>query len=301
MFKNLFKLGGLSLVFIGFPLSFNANDLTIIAGPQMDREDCHSMTVSFPKEGEGYLYLTDYNSINIYDANLNQVATFADDDYTRYDNWVIFEISNTKCPVMGDYSLCVSQCLFNDDSEFETLAYGGYIQVEPYTTEEFNEETQSFEEVTGYHNIFVRTSLKLMQSNGNCLAEIPLNSNVYDYHEKVIMLNDNIYIVLFDDNITYWYLWNKQQTSLNKVAELPTFQAFPNPVIHGEKFNIVLPENINGESTIAIYNMKGGLISVMQVDCSTVYVDTNNLSVGHYIYAVTNNGRQIVNGHLIVK
>ncbi len=277
--EKIYKIASVCLVFLAIATTAIADSFTAI--PDLNLTPGH--TVAFVKEGQGYMLLTkrldDGRDYLIYDKDLQQVANVFYPN-SENDSWSIYaptlRVSN-GAEYMDD-NFYFSQTLFNDDEEFE------------YVMKVYK---------SGSYEL---SMLRLMQTNGNCLAEISLADYSWANLDYIFLLGDQMYFVINDDNGYYWYRWEKDSSSLKMVSKtISNAIGRPNPVHRGEPFTIQLGADAEGTSAAAIYDVRGGLATTAQGEGSSLTVDTSVLAPGHYVYRVSTNGKEVSTGKLIVR
>lgn len=273
-------------VFTAFPaLADNDGILTPVANIGDDFS-----LVAYCQDGEDYLVAESTqthpyaDTYNIYNSSLQQVYSITD-----YVKTVSFLNTANHAYQNEDESFYFSQTLLNDDAEFEYLVEknkvidnGGYAYTSTY-------------------------GFKIMQTNGNCLADItyPDNSNIES--PMFIKLKDKIYLSISYGSGTYTtqlYEVDRKGSSnvLKLVSEKEMTSGYPNPVKRGETYTIYREKCDMSDAVVNVLSTDGSLVgSFTTGDNKQATVDTSAMNSGLYLYNVVRKNKLIASGRFIIE
>ncbi len=165
--------------------------------------------------------------------------------------------------------------------------------------------------------------IKIMQTNGNCIAEVKLPEenitivglgNAIRYlipaDINVFVIDENIYIhVSWGEESTggtsYIFKYNKENAGVTLVSASsePSQAAYPNPVKAGQPLNIRCKQGI-GNAVVNITGLNGTLVKSLNATTSaggTLSIPTDGLAGGIYLYTVLARNRVVTSGKLVVE
>lgn len=222
---------------------------------------------------ENYDYDTGTNTetsiFTIYDFDFNIVKTISmksyhDMEYVNWDN-----------PHFDNQNIAITQTLFNDDENFEYIAYIG---------EEGNRR------------------VAICSEDGTVLYTFPENTHV---GHSVITMNGKHYITTYDPNEDYdkrvvsYYRIDKQTTSIKKVAEIKGAQI---NTANGS-VNIALQNQSSGNSEVIITNINGQVVKLVEIPTGVKDIDINTtgMQCGIYNFTITEGNKILESGKIAVK
>ena len=202
-----------------------------------------------------------------------------------------------------------TQKLFNDDSELEYFAFDCKV-------------TSDGDPVVG-GMVLTFDGIKIMQTNGNCIAEVKLPEenitivglgNAIRYlipaDINVFVIDENIYIhVSWGEKSTggtsYIFKYNKENAGVTLVSASsePSQAAYPNPVKAGQPLNIRCKQGICN-AVVNITGLNGTLVKSLNATTSaggTLSIPTDGLAGGIYLYTVLSRNRVVTSGKLVVE
>ncbi len=245
---------------------------------------------------------------HIYDSNFKEIYTINSEliDNVFYNIPCFMDLvdpRNNKYQFATSYGT-FTQKLFNDDDEFEYFAVDGKV-------------TSDGDPLLG-GMILTCGGFKIMQTNGNCIAEVKLpetystigtlDGNVREQVRvafSVFVLDGNIYVVVWWNNTNYLYKYNKENAGVTLVtaSSEPSQAAYPNPVKAGQPLNIRCKQGI-GNAVVNITGLNGTLVKSLNATTSaggTLSIPTDVLAGGIYLYTVLSRNRVVTSGKLVVE
>lgn len=262
-------------------------------------------TYNIPYCTDKYFVIDDCNGImHVYDNSLNEVYTVKSElvgDVFVNVHWYFFLVDCDK-PEYSYYSFPFTQKLFNDDNELEYFAFDCEVTLDGVPEHQYN-----------YYK-YIYDGFKIMQTNGNCIAEVKLPeiSELSSGGEircpadfGVTVIDGNIYVVVWWNNTNYLYKYNKENAGVTLVSASsePSQAAYPNPVKAGQPLNIRCKQGI-GNAVVNITGLNGTLVKSLNATTSaggTLSIPTDGLAGGIYLYTVLSRNRVVTSGKLVVE
>lgn len=264
------------------PLSFGGDDLSLVA---------------YCQNGEDYLVeciratAPDFNtspgasSYNIYNSSWQKIHSIT--DFLRS---TAFLNSAHHAYEGADESFLFSQTLLNDDAEFEYMVEknrlvdtGGYAYYQPY-------------------------GFKIMQTNGNCLADITYPEGTNMETPQFILLKDKLYLSVYCGSGGSYslklYEVNREVNSnvLKLVSESKVSAGYPNPVKQGEVYTVARGKYSMKNAVVNVVRLDGSLVQSFSTgDNENVEIETSQMNGGVYVYTVIRGNKVIASGRLVVE
>lgn len=233
--------------------------------------------VAYCQEGEDYLVesvMTNSETYNIYNSSWKKVCSIYEDQVED-----VALISSATHSYQGEDGFRFSQTLLNDDAEFE------------YVVEKEGDNYGS-------------KGFKIMQTNGNCLADITFTEEGYIEAPRFILLKDKLYLLITCAYINYLYEVNRGEGSniLNLVSERKVSDGYPNPVKRGEIYTIDCGKRSMENAVINVVRLDGSLAQSFSTgDNEKVEINTSALNSGVYIYTAIRGSRVIASGRFVIE
>ena len=233
--------------------------------------------VAYCQEGEDYLVesvMTNSETYNIYNSSWKKVCSIYEDQVED-----VALISSATHSYQGEDGFRFSQTLLNDDAEFE------------YMVEKEGDNYGS-------------KGFKIMQSNGNCLADITFEEEDYIEGPRFILLKDKLYLLMSCSYVNYLYEVNRQSSTnvLNLVSERKVSDGYPNPVKRGEIYTIDCGKRSMKNAVINVVRLDGSLAQSFSTgDNEKVEINTSALNSGVYIYTAIRGSRVIASGRFVIE
>ena len=265
-------------------------------------------TYNIPYCTDKYFVIDDCNGImHVYDNSLNEVYTVKSElvgDVFVNVPWYFFLVDCDK-PEYSYYSFPFTQKLFNDDNELEYFAFDCEVTLDGVPEHQYN-----------YYK-YIYDGFKIMQTNGNCIAEVKLpevTEIIYGLGNYihvpvglvVFVFDDDIYIHVYWNGVQqYTYKYNKENAGVTLVSASsePSQAAYPNPVKAGQPLNIRCKQGI-GNAVVNITGLNGTLVKSLNATTSaggTLSIPTDGLAGGIYLYTVLSRNRVVTSGKLVVE
>ena len=265
-------------------------------------------TYNIPYCTDKYFVIDDCNGImHVYDNSLNEVYTVKSElvgDVFVNVPWYFFLVDCDK-PEYSYYSFPFTQKLFNDDNELEYFAFDCEVTLDGVPEHQYN-----------YYK-YIYDGFKIMQTNGNCIAEVKLpevTEIIYGLGNYihvpvglvVFVFDDDIYIHVYWNGVQqYTYKYNKENAGVTLVSASsePSLAAYPNPVKAGQPLNIRCKQGI-GNAVVNITGLNGTLVKSLNATTSaggTLSIPTDGLAGGIYLYTVLSRNRVVTSGKLVVE
>ena len=211
-------------------------------------------------------YLYGYSDLGYYilDKDLQPIISLP----VEYIEQTKFNGSDEKHPF--------SQTFINNDLEFE------YIISKTIKNE---------------HDQVYYTGFKIMQTNGNCLADVDFEQQEFTSPAfKWWKINEKVYLSCY--NLLFEVDNNASYKTLTLIKST---KAYPNPVKQGELFTIENLKNALG-AKIIVSDMNGiPKLSFVCKENNKAVINTEKLTSGNYLYSIINNVNTIASGKLIIK
>ena len=260
-------------------LNLSGEDLSIAAYCQ-GGEDYLVEEVSGASSSESDTY-------NIYNSSLRKVHTVT--DYVRPVSF----LNSINHAYDGDGErFLFSQTLLNNDVEFEYVVVKNRLVNEDYG--------YTYAQPYGF---------KIMQTNGNCLADITYSTSYGTYMEsfQFIQLKDKLYLAVFCGSEVYelkLYEVNREENSnvLKLVSESKVSAGYPNPVKQGEVYTVARGKYSMKNAVVNVVRLDGSLVQSFSTgDNENVEIETSQMNGGVYVYTVIRGNKVIASGRLVVE
>lgn len=262
------------------PFSFAGDDLSLVA---------------YSQEGEDYLVeeilavapnpntASGANSYNIYNSSWQKVCSVT--DFVRS----VSLLSSANHMYESDEGFLFSQTLLNDDPEFEYIV-----------------EKNKFIDGPGYA-YYQPYGFKIMQTNGNCLADITYPDGSYLETPRFFVLKDKLYFALSCGSETYTfhvYEVNREGSSnvLKLVAENKNVAGYPNPVKRGEVYTVDGGKRSLRNAIVDVVRLDGSLVQSLSTgDSDKAEIETARMDSGVYIYTAVQGNKVVASGRFVVE
>ncbi len=216
-------------------------------------------------------------------------------------------LDDTDLPVESYESMTfLSQTLFNDDADYEFLVVKYVVKAgEPSETDE-DGDGEIDHRYTNYRA--VSDSWEIVSENGTTLGSIKLNDIGDNYswddytYAFLHLFKGKFYLV--DDWDCYYRIDKGSSSSLQKVAMPVGMKMFPTIARPSDEITIEFePSANNAVRTLSISDATGRTVEQRTVapDATRIAVSARRLHAGTYIFTLTENGKQVDNGKIIVK
>lgn len=241
--------------------------------------------VAYCQEGEDYLVERFYSSnshvYNIYNSSWQKVHTVTD-----FVEGVAL-IGSANQSYQGEDDFLFSQTLLNDDAEFEYMVEKTIV---------VDEGGYSDEQICG---------IRIMQTNGNCLADITF-STVGEILEapRFILLKDKLYLFFTYDSIAYLYEVNREGSSnvLKLVAENKNVAGYPNPVQRGEVYTVDGGKRSLKNAVVNVVRLDGSLVQSFSTgNNDKAEIETSQMNSGVYVYTAVRGNKVVASGRFVVE
>ena len=241
--------------------------------------------VAYCQEGEDYLverfYFSSSRVCNIYNSSWQKVHTVTD-----FVEGVAL-IGSANQSYQGEDDFLFSQTLLNDDAEFEYMVA---------KKREVNVENYPYWETYGF---------KIMQTNGNCLADITLPTvNEFLEAPRFILLKDKLYLFFIYDSIAYLYEVNRGGSSnvLKLVAENKNVAGYPNPVQRGEVYTVDGGKRSLKNAVVNVVRLDGSLVQSFSTgNNDKAEIETSQMNSGVYVYTAVRGNKVVASGRFVVE
>lgn len=218
---------------------------------------------------------------NMYNSSMTKVHTVT--DYV-YD---ISFLNSTGHAYEGeDERFLFSQTLFNDDAEFE------------YVVEKIRLIDSGYSSYEGTYGF------KIMQTNGNCLADITFPDGESFGSLELIQLKDKLYFAASYGSVCHLYEVNREVSSnvLKLVSESKVSAGYPNPVKQGEVYTVARGKYSMKNAVVNVVRLDGSLVQSFSTgDNENVEIETSQMNGGVYVYTVIRGNKVIASGRLVVE
>ena len=184
-----------------------------------------------------------------------------------------------------DERFLFSQTLLNDDAEFEY----------------FVEKKKLIE---GYSPYWETYGFKIMQTNGNCLADITFPDGEGFGSLELIQLKDKLYFAASYGSVCHLYEVNREVSSnvLKLVSESKVSAGYPNPVKQGEVYTVARGKYSMKNAVVNVVRLDGSLVQSFSTgDNENVEIETSQMNGGVYVYTVIRGNKVIASGRLVVE
>lgn len=273
----------LTAMLTAFATSFAVADNGILT-PSLNLSGDLSIA-AYCQGGEDYLVeeITvsyDLATFNIYNSSMKKVYTIT--DYV-YD--ISFLNSAGHAYEGEDERFLFSQTLLNDDAEFEY----------------FVEKKKLIE---GYSPYWETYGFKIMQTNGNCLADITFPDGEGFGSLELIQLKDKLYFAASYGSVCHLYEVNREVSSnvLKLVSESKVSAGYPNPVKQGEVYTVARGKYSMKNAVVNVVRLDGSLVQSFSTgDNENVEIETSQMNGGVYVYTVIRGNKVIASGRLVVE
>lgn len=263
------------------PFSFAGDGLSLVAYSQGDEdylvEEIFAVAPD-PNTAPGP------DSYNIYNSSWQKICSVT--DFVR----AVSVLSSANYAYEGDSErFLFSQTLLNDDPEFEYIV-----------------EKNKFIENPGY-SYYQTYGFKIMQTNGNCLADITYPDGSYLESPQFFVLKDKLYFALSCGSETYTfhvYEVNREGSSnvLKLVAENRSVAGYPNPVRRGEVYTVDGGKASLKNAVVNVVRLDGSLVQSFSTgNNDKVEIETSQMNGGVYIYTVIQGNKVVTSGRLVVE
>ena len=192
-----------------------------------------------------------------------------------------------------EYYIGLTQTLFNDDDKYEFLvAKHEIIETQGSNNDSIRKETRYSVETT---------AIEIVSEDGKVLSSIPLSTYgdgcVYTYNGKN-------YIQFESPDKYILYRIDKESSSLQEIAMPTGMKMFPTLARPSDEITIEFePSADNTVRTLSVSDASGRTVEQCTVapDASRITVSARRFHAGTYIFTLTENGKQVDNGKIIVK
>ena len=203
-----------------------------------------------------------------------------------------------------DYTPLLSQTLFNDDADYEFLVVKYVVKAgEPRETDEDGDG--DIDHRVTYHST-VPDSWEIVSENGTTLGSVKfdyISSNDGDYHYAYLHLFKGKFY-LESRWHDYYRIDKGSSSSLQKVAMPAGMKMFPTIARPSDEIAIEFEASAdNAVRTLSVTDAAGRTVEQRTVapDATRIAVSARRLHAGTYIFTLTENGKQVDNGKIIVK
>ena len=239
--------------------------------------------VAYCQEGEDYLVERFYSSnshvYNIYNSSWQKVHTVTD-----FVEGVALTGSANQS-YQGEDDFLFSQTLLNDDAEFEYMVE---------KTIEVDEGGYSDEQICG---------IRIMQTNGNCLADITFPEASSLETCQFIQLKDKMYFSV-EANSLLFYEVNREGSSnvLKLVAETKNVTGYPNPVQRGEVYTVDAGKRSLKNAVVNVVRLDGSLVQSFSTgNNDKAEIETSQMNSGVYVYTAVRGNKVVASGRFVVE
>ncbi|AHF13878.1 hypothetical protein BARVI_09005 [Barnesiella viscericola DSM 18177] len=220
------------------------------------------------------------NVYNIYDSSLQKVYTITD-----YVKNVSFLNSTNHAYKGEDEKFLFSQTLLNDDAEFEYMV------------------AKEREVDMGNYSYWETYGFKIMQTNGNCLADITFPEASSLETCQFIQLKDKMYFSV-EANSLLFYEVNREGSSnvLNLVAETKNVTGYPNPVQRGEVYTVDGGKRSLKNAVVNVVRLDGSLVQSFSIgNNDKAEIETSQMNSGVYVYTAVRGNKVVASGRFVVE
>ena len=200
-----------------------------------------------------------------------------------------------------DYTPLLSQTLFNDDADYEFLVVKYVVKAgEPRETDEDGDG--DIDHRVTYHSA-APDSWEIVSENGTTLGSVKLDNidDTYDY-AYLHLFKGKFYLESYWD--CYYRIDKGSSSSLQKVAMPTGMKMFPTLARPSDEITIEFEASANNAvRTLSVTDATGRTVEQRTVapDATRIAVSARRLHAGTYIFTLTENGKQVDNGKIIVK
>ena len=147
--------------------------------------------------------------------------------------------------------------------------------------------------------------IRIMQTNGNCLADITF-STVGEILEapRFILLKDKLYLFFTYDSIAYLYEVNREGSSnvLKLVAETKNVTGYPNPVQRGEVYTVDGGKRSLKNAVVNVVRLDGSLVQSFSTgNNDKAEIETSQMNSGVYVYTAVRGNKVVASGRFVVE
>ena len=256
------------------------------------------------ENGKLYQERVDYNTRYTGEWKKEKANVYPTDEKEVFD--VNFRNDDTDLPERSDdYTPFLSQTLFNDDADYEFFVVKYVVKAgEPSETDE-DGDGEIDHRVTYYGA--EPDSWEIVSENGTTLGSVKVDNIDDPYYGDY----DYAYLHLFKGKFYLESRWNGyyridkgSSSSLQKVAMPTGMKMFPTLARPSDEITIEFePSANNAVRTLSISDATGRTVEQRTVapDATRIAVSARRLHAGTYIFTLTENGKQVDNGKIIVK
>ena len=262
---------------------------------------------------ERYYYLKDkmLYSVSVYyevrytgewtseETNVYYTSDSEIEDHVDYIN------ADSESPT-SDFSTILTQTLFNDDDKYEFFVTKRKVKKEETTNEsDYDGDGINDHKETRYSAKI--TAVEIVSEDGSVLNSIPIEGDYFD-DLSIYTFNGENYLALFTYGSEYYiqlYRIDKgSSSSLQKVAMPAGMKMFPTIARPSDEITIEFEASANNAvRTLSVTDAAGRTVEQRTVapDATRTAVSARRLHAGTYIFTLTENGKQVDNGKIIVK
>ncbi len=194
--------------------------------------------------------------------------------------------------------LAFTQTLFNNDEKYELLVNKYVIKAgEPY--ERDRDGDGEIDQKETYYQA-VCDSWEIVSEDGTTLFSQKVEDGYEGYNFYIYRFKDNFY--LYDREQLYRI--DKESSSLQEIAMPTGMKMFPTLARPSDEITIEFePSADNTVRTLSVSDASGRTVEQRTVapDASRITVSARRFHAGTYIFTLTENGKQVDNGKIIVK
>ena len=220
-------------------------------------------------------------------------------EYVDYTN------ADSESPT-NDFSTFLTQTLFNDDDKYEFFAIKSKVEKgETHESDYDNDGTIDYKE-TSYST--QTTEIEIVSEDGSVLSSIPTRGDYFNELDLAIYtFNGENYLALFyygEEDYIQLYRIDKGSSSLQEIAMPAGMKMFPTLARPSDEITIEFePSTDNAVRTLSVSDASGRTVEQCTVapDASRITVSARRFHAGTYIFTLTENGKQVDNGKIIVK
>lgn len=261
---------------------------------------------------ERYYYL---KGRKLYNVNISYGNTRYTGDWTseetdvhyytsgsEIENYVGYTNADSDTPT-DEFWTILTQTLFNDDDKYEFFVTKRKVEKEETRESDYDNDGIKDHKETRYSAKI--TALEIVSEDGSVLNSIPTGGDIEGI--TIYTFNGENYLALFyyeEENYTQLYRIDKGSSSLQEVAMPAGMKMFPTIARPSDEIAIEFEASAgNAVRTLSVIDAAGRTVEQRTVapNASRITVSARRLHAGTYIFTLTENGKQVDNGKIIVK
>ena len=212
-------------------------------------------------------------------------------------------LDDTDLPVQSyEWIPFLSQTLFNDDADYEFVVEKYVVKAgEPQEWDQDGDGEIDYRK-TNYRA--VSDSWEIVSENGTTLGSVKLDETGGYSHDYNFLHLFKGKFYLLDEWDCYYRIDKGSSSSLQKVAMPAGMKMFPSLARPSDEITIEFEASANNAvRTLSVTDAAGRTVEQRTVapDATRIAVSARRFHAGTYIFTLTENGKQVDNGKIIVK